>query len=35
MQALDVANRLTPETMDRIEDILDNRPTPPKNWRNH
>ena len=35
MQALDVANRLTPETMDRMEDILDNRPTPPKNWRNH
>jgi len=35
MQALDVADRLTPETMDRIEDILDNRPTPPKNWRNH
>jgi len=35
MQALDVADRLTPETMDRIEDILDNRPEPPKNWRNH
>jgi len=35
MQALNVADRLTTETMDRIEDILDNRPTPPKNWRNH
>ena len=35
MQALDVADRLTPETMDRIENILDNRPEPPKNWRNH
>ena len=35
MQALDIADRLTPETMDGIENILDNRPEPPKNWRNH
>lgn len=33
MQALDVADRLTPEVMDRIESVLDNQPEPPQNWR--
>ena len=31
--ALDVAERLTPEFLERIEDVLDNRPQGEKNWR--
>ncbi len=33
MKALEVARRLTPEVMERIEAILDNRPEPEINWR--
>lgn len=33
MAALEVVDRLTDTTMDRIEAILDNRPTPEKDWR--
>lgn len=34
MEALEVAERLSPGHMARIEDILDNAPTAPTNWRN-
>jgi voltage-dependent potassium channel beta subunit len=33
MAALDVADKLTPEVMARIEGILDNKPTPPSDFR--
>nr|WP_243664858.1 aldo/keto reductase [Rhodothermus marinus] len=33
MQALEVAQRLTPDVMERIEAILENRPEPEINWR--
>ncbi len=33
MKALEVAARLTPETLERIEGILDNRPRPELDWR--
>lgn len=33
MAALDVADKLTPEVMERIEGILDNKPTPPSDFR--
>jgi len=33
MKALEVARRLTPEVMERIEAILENRPEPEINWR--
>ncbi len=33
MEALDVASRLEPGVLDRIEDILGNRPEPPTDWR--
>jgi voltage-dependent potassium channel beta subunit len=33
MQALDVAARLTPAVMERIEEILNNRPTPEPDYR--
>ena len=33
MQALEVAAGLTPELLERIEGILDNRPTPELDWR--
>jgi aryl-alcohol dehydrogenase-like predicted oxidoreductase len=31
--ALAVAERLTPEVLEQIELILDNRPKPEQNWR--
>ncbi|HSR53800.1 MAG TPA: aldo/keto reductase [Acidobacteriota bacterium] len=33
MKALDVADSLTPEILQRIEDILDNTPTPEQDWK--
>lgn len=33
MQALEVVDRLTPEVMDRIEAVLDNKPSPPPDFR--
>ncbi len=33
MAALNVVDQLTPEVMARIEDILDNKPTPPSDFR--
>ncbi len=33
MQALEVAHALTPDLMERIEAILDNKPDPIPNWR--
>jgi len=33
MEALEVAHALTPDLMERIEDILDNKPDPMPNWR--
>jgi hypothetical protein len=33
MQALDALPALTPEVMEKIEDILDNKPTPEPNFR--
>ncbi len=33
MKALDVAARMTPEVMERIEGVLRNRPAPIENWR--
>jgi len=33
MKALDVAARLTPEVMERIEGILGNKPEAEKDWR--
>ena len=33
MKALDVAERLTPDVLERIEEILDNRPEGEKDWR--
>ncbi len=33
MKALEVAVRMTPEVMERIEGILQNRPAPLENWR--
>ena len=33
MQALEVAGRLTPELLEKIEDILDDRPQPEQDWR--
>ncbi|GBD01870.1 L-glyceraldehyde 3-phosphate reductase [bacterium HR18] len=33
MKALEVAQRLTPDVMERIEAILENRPEPEINWR--
>jgi len=33
MKALDVIDKLTPDVMERIEEILDNRPEPPRNER--
>ena len=34
MKALEVAERLTPEVMNRIEGVLENRPQPEQDWRN-
>jgi len=33
MAALEIAEQLTPEVQERIEDILDNRPENEQNWR--
>ena len=33
MKAIDVVAKLTPEVMERIEAILDNKPKPPTDWR--
>lgn len=33
MKAIDVLEKLTPEVMERIEAILDNKPTQPMDWR--
>jgi aryl-alcohol dehydrogenase-like predicted oxidoreductase len=33
VKAVDVAPRLTPQVMERIEAILGNKPTPEKDWR--
>jgi len=35
MQALEVAPQLTPDVIEAIESILDNKPEPPRNWRHH
>jgi voltage-dependent potassium channel beta subunit len=35
MKAIEVAPQLTPDVLDRIEAILDNKPDAPRNWRNH
>jgi aryl-alcohol dehydrogenase-like predicted oxidoreductase len=35
MQALEVAPQLTPDVIEEIEAILDNKPEPPRNWRHH
>lgn len=34
MKALDVVPHLTPEVMDKIEAVLQNKPNPPMDWRN-
>jgi aryl-alcohol dehydrogenase-like predicted oxidoreductase len=34
MKALDVVDKLTPDVMDRIEEILDNKPEGPQDFRN-
>ncbi len=33
MKSLALVDRLTPDVMQRIEDVLDNRPEPEKDWR--
>ena len=33
MKAMDVVERLTPEILERIEDVVDNKPTPEADWR--
>lgn len=33
LKALDLVDRLTPEVMDRIEGVLQNKPVPPRDWR--
>ncbi len=33
MKAIDVVDKLTPEVMERIETILDNKPEQPQDWR--
>ena len=33
LAAIEVAERLTPEVLERIEAILDNRPEPEQDWR--
>jgi aryl-alcohol dehydrogenase-like predicted oxidoreductase len=33
MKSLDVAGKLTPELLERIDGILGNRPEPEKDWR--
>jgi voltage-dependent potassium channel beta subunit len=33
MESLDLAEKLTPEVMERIERVLDNAPQPEPNWR--
>ena len=35
MKAIEVAPQLTPDVLDRIEAILDNKPDAPRNWRTH
>ncbi|PIE75461.1 aldo/keto reductase [bacterium DOLJORAL78_65_58] len=33
MQAMELMEKLTPDVLGRIEEILDNTPQPPQNWR--
>ncbi len=33
MKALDLVAKLTPDVLERIEEVLDNRPEPEKDWR--
>lgn len=33
MKAMDVVGKLSPEVLDRIEKIVDNKPTPEQDWR--
>ncbi len=33
MKAMDVVGKLSPEVLDRIETIVDNKPTPEQDWR--
>jgi aryl-alcohol dehydrogenase-like predicted oxidoreductase len=33
MKAMDVVEKLTPEVLDRIEEIVDNKPEPEQDWR--
>jgi voltage-dependent potassium channel beta subunit len=33
LKALDLVDRLTPEVLDRIERVLQNKPVPPQDWR--
>jgi len=33
MKAMDVVEKLTPEVLERIEEIVDNKPTPEPDWR--
>jgi len=34
MRAMEVVERITPDVLERIEEILDNRPKPETDWRN-
>jgi aryl-alcohol dehydrogenase-like predicted oxidoreductase len=33
MKAMDVVDKLSPEILDRIEEIVDNKPEPEQDWR--
>ena len=33
MKAMDVVDKLTPEVLERIEEIVDNKPEPEQDWR--
>jgi len=33
MKALEVSHRLTPEIMNKIDEVLGNKPRPEKSWR--
>jgi len=33
VKAVDVYHKITPELEERIEKLLDNRPTPPMDWK--
>jgi len=33
VKAVEVYHKLTPEILERIEKLLDNRPSPPMDWK--